>query len=208
MIGIGPRKSDALLGRAGFDHFDGAPHRYRNRSGLHLKGARSAEIQELVDDAPQPVDLFAYQLGEFSGLRIALGGKGTLEDLGYGEGAAETVPVHRLDTYLETHHAGRPVDVIKIDVQGLGAQVIRGAAQTIERDHPTIFLEISPGPMRHAGDDYRALLAYLEERGYGASIIDHDNGAVIAIDYEQAASRLADPAIEYLDFVFKTDEAG
>jgi FkbM family methyltransferase len=60
----------------------------------------------------------------------------------YGQGTAQSVPVHRLDSYLATRHAGRPVDMIKIDVQGLEAQVIRGAIQTIERYRPTVFLEI------------------------------------------------------------------
>ena len=125
----------------------------------------------------------------------------------YGQGAAETVSVYSLDSYLSAHHAELAVNVIKIDVQGLEAQVIKGAAQTIERHRPTIFLEISPRPMRQAGDDYRSLPEYFEEQGYQASIVDHYNGTVITVDYEQAASRLADPAIEYLDFLFKDNQA-
>jgi hypothetical protein len=62
--------------------------------------------------------------------------------------------------------------------------------------------------MRHADDDFRVLLTYFERQEYRASIIDHDNGVVMAIDYEQAASRLADPAIEYLDFLFENGRTG
>jgi FkbM family methyltransferase len=125
----------------------------------------------------------------------------------YGLGPDETVPVHRLDTYLANHYAGCRVDVIKIDVQGLEAQVIDGAIETIERDRPTIFLEISPVPMRNAGDDYHKLLEYFKGADYRPSIIDHDKGIVIAVDYAQAALRLADPAIEYLDFLFEYNQS-
>jgi len=111
-----------------------------------------------------------------------------------------------LDAYLSAHHAERSVDVIKIDVQGLEAQVIKGAAQTIDRHRPTIFLEISPGPMRHAGDDYLILLEYFHEQGYQASFVDHNTGTLITVDYEHAATRLEDPTIEYLDFVFEDNQ--
>jgi FkbM family methyltransferase len=123
----------------------------------------------------------------------------------YGHGDTEHVPVHALDSYLTDHHPGRKLDVIKIDVQGLEGQVIRGAAETIERDRPILFIEISPVPMRNAGEDYRDLLHFFEQQRYTVHLLDQTDGRLMRVDYAEAEKRLANPAIEYLDCVFKPD---
>ena len=37
------------------------------------------------------------------------------------------------------------IDLIKIDTESTEAQVLRGMAETIRRDHPTILCEVLPG---------------------------------------------------------------
>lgn len=83
-------------------------------------------------------------------------------------GTSTRVPVHTLDEFLARHAPGRRLDLIKIDVQGFEAKLIAGARQTIARDRPTIFCEVSPDLMRNVGDDFAALLRYFEGEGYRA----------------------------------------
>ena len=123
----------------------------------------------------------------------------------YGTGATESVPVHGLDSYLADHGEGRKLDLIKIDVQGFEGQVIRGAKATIERDRPTIFLEVSPVPMQNAGEDYRDLLNFFDQTGYAVHLIHETHGTLERVSYVEAEKRLSNPAIEYLDCVFKPD---
>ncbi|MEN3749285.1 FkbM family methyltransferase [Sphingomonas sp. HF-S3] len=78
----------------------------------------------------------------------------------------ERVAVHTLDTLLPQHLEGRPVRFVKIDVQAYELYVLKGMAETISRDRPTIFIEISPYWMRRAGYDYVEIYDFLRARGY------------------------------------------
>jgi FkbM family methyltransferase len=70
------------------------------------------------------------------------------------------IQVRTLDEYLaERGIAG--VDAMKIDVQGLEANVLRGARQTIERGVRWIWLEFSPDHLRGAGTDPEGFLESL-----------------------------------------------
>ncbi len=57
---------------------------------------------------------------------------------GRGSRSAKTVPVpaETLDHLLK----GRPVDIVKMDVEGAEAAAIRGAAQTIQKDRPAMLI--------------------------------------------------------------------
>lgn len=52
----------------------------------------------------------------------------------------------------DTVCAGRHVDFIKIDVEGLEPAVLRGLSQTIAESRPTIFLEIDAANRQEVGD--------------------------------------------------------
>ena len=53
-----------------------------------------------------------------------------------------TVPVETLDALVARHGLGR-VDFIKIDVEGHETEVLDGAAATLAKDRPTVFLEFN-----------------------------------------------------------------
>jgi FkbM family methyltransferase len=87
----------------------------------------------------------------------------------YLTGATATVPVTTVDATC----AGAPVALIKIDVEGHEAAVVRGAADTISRYAPAIVFEYAPQLLRDRGD---APFGWLAERGYRLFRIRCDRG--------------------------------
>lgn len=53
--------------------------------------------------------------------------------------ATHRVPMYRLDDVVDSLHSP---DVIKLDVEGAGASVLRGAGETLEAHTPTVFIEV------------------------------------------------------------------
>jgi FkbM family methyltransferase len=78
------------------------------------------------------------------------------------DGALE-VPVVALDEYCQ-RHAIHPT-LIKVDVEGGEAEVLRGAAEVLRRDRPTVLLS-THGPEAHA-----ECLSLLSDLGYGAEAV-------------------------------------
>lgn len=85
------------------------------------------------------------------------------------------VPLTTLDESLRKEGISR-VDLIKLDVEGWEACVIRGMRETLLRDHPILFFEYAPVRIREAGEDPEAMLSFLEEIGYRFALIDEDGG--------------------------------
>ena len=54
-----------------------------------------------------------------------------------------SVPLVTLDDYFQTAPQGRPVDLLKVDVEGYEPQVIFGAKRTIEQSRAPIFMEFN-----------------------------------------------------------------
>jgi FkbM family methyltransferase len=55
-----------------------------------------------------------------------------------------TVPVVALDEYVQQKFGGRPVDLLKVDVEGYEGAVLRGARRTLRESKPTLFIEFVP----------------------------------------------------------------
>jgi FkbM family methyltransferase len=77
----------------------------------------------------------------------------------YLTGVTTTVPVVTIDDIC----VGEPVTLIKIDVEGHEAAVVRGAADTIDRHRPAIVFEYAPEML---DDSAQSPFGWLAERGY------------------------------------------
>ncbi len=80
-----------------------------------------------------------------------------------------TVPVKQIDTLV--HEKMSPPDHLKVDVEGLGLEVLRGASETILEHRPTIYFEpheIKEGELRE--DE---LTAFFESHDYSVEVIEY-----------------------------------
>jgi FkbM family methyltransferase len=72
----------------------------------------------------------------------------------------DDIPVATLDS--EVAHA----DFIKIDVEGMELEVLRGGVQLIERSRPVVFFEVNLSQLRAHGASPLALERFFRARGY------------------------------------------
>jgi FkbM family methyltransferase len=87
---------------------------------------------------------------------------------GVSDGAStESIDLKRVDDYVDEHSISK-VDLIKIDVEGYEGAVVRGARRTIERDHPTLVVELTPSWMNER--DKQAIID-LEKLGYRVRLL-------------------------------------
>jgi FkbM family methyltransferase len=97
----------------------------------HLTNVQTFQTALGADDAPKAFifDASRHTMGTFPDAMVKL----------KEHAATLTVPCARLDTWA----AGRPgPSVMKIDVEGAGLEVIKGAEGVIERNRPGIFFEV------------------------------------------------------------------
>jgi FkbM family methyltransferase len=119
-----------------------------------------------------------------------------------GTGGSETVPVHRLDDILEQQAPGRPLSLLKIDVQGFEMDVLNGAEKTISRDKPSVLCEVTPGVLARTAGGHRILLTFFEGRGYKATILLPDEDRLEPMEFFDLALLLDKTEKEYLDVLF------
>lgn len=82
-----------------------------------------------------------------------------------------TVPMMSLDQYFERHslYERAPVRLLKVDVEGAEALVVRGAAQVLERQAATAWLvEVTPPSAMHRVPPVKQLFSRFEGAGYRA----------------------------------------
>ena len=123
--------------------------------------------------------LFSTHVGSNGGLRP------DLDPLA----AASVIATFRLDDLVEG------VDLLKIDVEGAEALVVRGALGVLERDRPVVTSELSLDMLRRvsgvSGEEYLALFT---ERGYSICVVDRAGGPPAALSSaDELLSTWGDP---------------
>jgi FkbM family methyltransferase len=129
--------------------------------GLHVAAFEPIVPMQLqsnvvLNNLEDRVDIYPDALGAVNGEYLKHVGEGKLRKP-RNNGSHADIRIHTLDSYkLED------VTLIKIDVEGMEAAVLRGGEETIRRDRPVIFAEEWAGnPKWH-----RQIAAVLEPWGY------------------------------------------
>lgn len=94
--------------------------------------------------------------------------------LRFSTASARTVPVIRLDEFIEEHGITR-VDFMKLDTEGSEYYILRGAQKLIERDHPIILMEYNETNMRQCGVSKDDLDALLRTLGYSWQLVSTED---------------------------------
>ncbi|MEM6928622.1 MAG: FkbM family methyltransferase, partial [Myxococcota bacterium] len=141
----------------------------RLRSNLDLNGFVHVQTYEMALGATSgEVDLFTAE--------------GSYRDGTWHEGLATTKPTDARATPVqasvprrtldELRPSLRPVDVLKIDVEGAELDVIEGARQTLAEDRPYVIVEVQREQAAAGGNDQATILDVLSELGYRFFRID------------------------------------
>jgi FkbM family methyltransferase len=89
--------------------------------------------------------------------------------------AYEVVRTVRMDDLLKEGIILR-IDMLKIDIEGAELEMLQGAAETIQRWMPVIFIEINALTCQAAGYQPGDILSFLEAFGYGFHAINRNGG--------------------------------
>jgi FkbM family methyltransferase len=126
----------------------------RARRNVALNGLETVRlVRAAASDQPGDMPLYRPTPGDTNRARASL------LHHPYLTGAGTSVPVVTLDDVC----AGGRVSLIKIDVEGHEAAVVRGAAATIAREMPSIIFEYAPELLESAA---QSPFGWLAKRGY------------------------------------------
>ena len=77
----------------------------------------------------------------------------------------KSVPIYKLDTLIQKNRLPPP-ELIKIDVEGYEAHVLRGMEETIGNFSPIIMVEVHPQFLENYGESASAIDSFFEAKGY------------------------------------------
>src|SRR5215475_5734891 len=87
----------------------------------------------------------------------------------------EKAQANLLDDVLAAEGLPR-VDVLKMDIEGSELKALRGAALTLQHDHPVLLLELSDRALQHQNASSADILSLLAQYGYKAYGFDAHTG--------------------------------
>ena len=118
---------------------------------------------ELLESNTQYLDnvkVFCTALGSRTRRgEIVAGNKGNAGSTSVREKARGPIGIKTLDGVLKSEDSPH-IHILKIDAEGMGLEVLKGARKTIDRCNPSIFVEIGPD------DDDAGIRAFMAENAY------------------------------------------
>jgi FkbM family methyltransferase len=114
--------------------------------------------------------------------------------------ASRPVPCFALDAILPKD---RRINLVKIDTEGAELNALMGLSATIDRDHPVIISEFSPGMLpgisRCTGPEY---LRFLIAKGYRIGVIEHDGSETsFGGDVEGVMAAYSRSGVDHIDII-------
>jgi FkbM family methyltransferase len=143
---------------------------------VRASGATAVSIQPVAcSDAEATLELFVapdVNTGETSLSRVNAGQVAAVRK-------SYQVRARPLDAIVRESGAGR-VDAIKIDVEGAEFLVLKGAAETLDRYHPAILVELIDHQLKEMGSSTAEVTAFLNAHGYSLKRQDKENFEFVA----------------------------
>lgn len=151
---------------------------------LHSMQLNGFENVELFPVALSDVDGWSY-------LERHLGSNGSVHQIGVEssfDGWRTIVPTFTLDRLYEG-----PLDVMKMDVEGSEARVLRGATRVIEKNRPVILTEVSDAMLRRcSGSSLPQFLSWFAERSYQVAMIEESGELTWILEPQQLVETWGD----------------
>lgn len=88
---------------------------------------------------------------------------------------ANPQPIAMQSDTLDRVAGGKTIRLIKIDTEGAEQHILAGAAETLERDHPYVLVELNPHGMLQAGYTAETMRAYMDQFGYSLFFLHADD---------------------------------
>ncbi len=131
-----------------------------------------------------------------------LGNSGLFSIYGKDKEHSETVSAERLDDMVD-----RPVDILKIDVEGAEDEVLRGAKRVLTKERPIVIMEYRRSNIEMAGfeldyyENFFRTLGYFGVANYLGDVVVVPR-EVLAHYYEEWKDRVRPIALPQKDFVY------
>ena len=92
----------------------------------------------------------------------------------------EVISATTLDAIVEEQKLAR-IDLIKLDIEGAELRALRGAEQTLHRDHPALLMEVMEETLATQGASATQLLDYVRQHGYEIFEFAANSGQPVAL---------------------------
>ncbi len=112
------------------------------------------------------------------------------------------VQTYTLDKYLSRGGISRPVDIMKIDVEGFEFKVLQGARNTIRRDRPVVFCEVSTACLQSFGNSYHQVLKFFSDLSYRFTVFPKSGEFPVPLSHEEAADWFRTTKRIYFNVIF------
>jgi FkbM family methyltransferase len=123
-----------------------------------LNGLKGLNVNDFaLGSAPGTLAMHQIKEGHFRGGTSTFTLNKNVAKIGEGQFDVRQVEIRTLDQYVSEHVLDR-VDFVKIDVEGFEIEVLKGAAETINRFKPTIILEYEESRHAEHADTLRKIL--------------------------------------------------
>lgn len=86
-----------------------------------------------------------------------------------------------IDEFANGHFPSEPIGVIKADTDGYDLKIIRGAAATIRKHLPVLFVEYDRSLFEKNGDDGLQFLQFLADLGYRGLLVYDNFGKLLCV---------------------------
>lgn len=133
---------------------------------ISLNAFNNIKVEPIaLSDAPDDNAEFSLRASFKTTSQIPVNADGSLNDNWWNACEKVKVKVETIDNFVKTNNI-KKVNLIKLDVDGFEAKVIKGATKVLTEYGPDIIMELAPSWISAKGDDVGAVINSLISIGY------------------------------------------